>query len=301
VNNRISTRMMTDRPVSAMLSQQSRLSDTQEQLSTGKRILAPSDDPAGAARVLDFNRAIATIDQYQNNAGRARSRLEQEESLLAGTENLLIRAKELALQGNNDSNGPQDRRAIAGEIRQLLDQAFGIANTRDSNGEYIFAGYQTGTQPFVRPDADTFEYQGDMGVRQLQISSDRRIADGNNGYELFVDIETTSGKRNMFETLNDLAATLESDQHVDDYLSDLDSALDNVLSIHTTIGARINAIDEQSEVNADTRLALQKHRSEEEDLDYTEAIARFERQMMALQAAQQSYVKVNSLSLFNYL
>ncbi|HHH39223.1 MAG TPA: flagellar hook-associated protein 3 [Sedimenticola sp.] len=298
---RISTRMMTDRAVTAMLGQQRRLSDTEEQLSTGKRILTPADDPAGAARVLDYNRAIATVDQYQNNADRARSRLEQEESLLAGTENLLIRAKELAIQGNNDSNGPEDKRAIAGEIRQLLEQVLGIANTRDANGEYLFGGFQTGEPPFVRVAGGGIEYRGDNGARQLQISTDRRVADGDNGFDVFVDIGAAPGKRSLFATLDSLAATLAQGGAVDGHLEELDQALANVLAVHTTVGARINTIDEQVEVNADTRLTLQRHLSQEQDLDYTEAISRYNRQTIALDAAQKAYIKIKGLSLFDYL
>ena len=180
--NRISTRVMAVRPISVMLDQQARVSDTQTELSTGRRINSPADDPAGESRLLGYNRIIDTVEQYQVNANRARSRLLYEESLLSGAEDLLIRARELAVRGNTASLGIQDTRAIAVEMREILDHLFGLANTRDSNGEYVFAGYQTKTQPFVRPTTDTFVYQGDFGRRELQISTDRRVADGDNEY-----------------------------------------------------------------------------------------------------------------------
>ena len=93
--NRISTYMMSQRSLTAMLNQQGRVSQTQLQLSTGKRVLAPSDDPAAASRILNINGALGTVEQYQNNADRAKSRLETEESILEGATNVLQRAHEL--------------------------------------------------------------------------------------------------------------------------------------------------------------------------------------------------------------
>jgi flagellar hook-associated protein 3 FlgL len=140
-----------------------------------------------------------------------------------------------------------------------------------------------------------------MGRRQLQISSDRMIADGDNGYDVFVDIETSSGKRNMFETLYQLATALENDQPVGSFIDDIGMALDSVLETRTTIGARINALDDQERVNDGVKLILQTHLSDEADLDYNEAITRLNQQSLVLQAAQQTYTEVKGLSLFNYL
>ena len=165
----------------------------------------------------------------------------------------------------------------------------------------MFAGYQSNIKPFARPAVDTFVYLGDTGNRRLQISSDRQIADGDNGYQVFMDVQATGGKRNMFETLQNLATELESNNPVDTYLTDLDLAFENILETRTNIGGRINAIDRQNEVNADLKLTLEAHRSQEGDLDYAEAIARFNRQLVSLQAAQQAYVKIQGLSLFNYI
>jgi flagellar hook-associated protein 3 FlgL len=111
----------------------------------------------------------------------------------------------------------------------------------------------------------------------------------------------TTGTRNVFETLLQLASTLESNGQVDRYLNDLTEAMDNISEVHSLVGARLNAVDEQNEVNADIKLVLEEHLSDVEDLDYTEAISRFNQQTVALQAAQQAYVKVQELSLFNYI
>ncbi|MCB1829362.1 MAG: flagellar hook-associated protein FlgL [Chromatiaceae bacterium] len=410
--SRISTSMITQRAIDAMLRQQNKVSNTQQQLSTGRRVLAPSDDPASASRVLGLNRALETVQQYQSNINRAQSRLETEEGVLNGVTNLLQRVSELAVQGNNDTLSATDTKAIAAEVRQLLAQLYSMANTQDSNGEYIFAGYQSGTKPFTNPAVGSYVYNGDLGERQLQISPDRQVADGDNGFALFVNVATAafaqitavdatdftavadgditidggngngpvsigsipaaadaaeraqqladavnavsertgvraavndsgllelnvvggsgisvalgtdagprSGlsavttpttvavatattPRNVFETLHQLVTELESDRPVDRYIDDVHLALDSVINTRTSVGGRLNSIDEQHEVNADLELSLESHRSVEEDLDFAEAIARYERQMTALQAAQQSYVRIKGLSLFDYL
>lgn len=395
---RVSTKTMADHSVNAMLQQQALLSKTQLQLSTGKRILTPSDDPTGSVRVVDLKSAIGRVDQYQTNAQRASSRLEQEEGILFGVTNLLQRSHELAVQGNNTAVlTVSDTTAIAAEVRQLVYELESLANTRDASGDYIFSGYKSGAKPFTRTAIDTYTYSGDQGQRQLQISADRTIADGDNGFDLFVDVDTgpyasvtgiaatgfaaisdgdltingisvgdipaaadateragqirdainaisgithvsadlattttvtlsssagdidvvaastpdtglttgtmpaTTGKRNIMETLLQMVSALEANDSVDRYLNDIKLAMDKVSYIHSLVGARMNAIDEQVEVNTDIKLALETHLSSVEDLDYTEAISRFNRQTVALQAAQQAYVKVQGLSLFNFL
>ncbi len=304
--DRISSYMISQRALHAILGQQSSLAETQLQLATGKRAINPSDDPASAARVLDLNRAIATVQQYQSNANTAKGRLELEDSVLSGATDLLHRAGELAVQGNNDTLSPSDKKAIATEVRQLLDQMVSMANAKNSSGEYVFSGYQADTRPFSLEASGRYGYNGDMGQRRIQIAPDRQLADGDNGYDVFVDIETgtpgaVDGKRSVFETLQQLATELESDNSVGRYISDLQMALDNVLETRGKVGARLNAIDRQLDVNADLELTLETRRSEEQDLDYLEAIARFERQKLALEAAQKSFAHIKDFSLFNYL
>ncbi|WP_428603361.1 flagellar hook-associated protein FlgL [Sedimenticola sp.] len=405
---RISTQMANERNLSAMLRQQSEVSDTQLQLSTGRRVLTPADDPASAARVLGLNGAVETLGQYQSNIDLLTSRLETEEGALTGATNLLQRIRELTVQGNNDVLTVTDKAAIASEIRQLRDELFSIANTKDSNGEYVFAGYQSSNRPFSY-SAGVYTYSGDSGQRELQIAPGRTVADGDNGFDTFMSVATgpittvttiaattavppaildgeitidggngygaisigalpaavnptdratqlrdainaisdqtgvtaenatattltltavggtgitvalsgsattantglTAGttapvtsNRSIFETLDLLATELESGNSVTRYITDVQLAMDNLIEVRTSVGGRLNAIEEQTSVNEDLLLALEKHRSEERDLDYAEAITRFESQMVALQASQQAYVKVKGLSLFNYL
>jgi len=188
--NRVSTSLLFDRGISSMLEQQAKLSRTQIQVASGKRILSPKDDPAGAAYALDLRTAISQTEQYQANADRASSRLELQESTLQSVDNLIPRIKELTVQGLNDTNTPGDRRAISQELRHINDQLMALANTKDSNGEYIFAGFDANTIPFDNPAEGTFTYAGDTGSRSLQISATRQIQDRENGFDVFMDVES---------------------------------------------------------------------------------------------------------------
>ena len=300
--SRISTAMLFDRGIASMLNQQSKLSETQLQIATGKRILTPKDDPVGAAYALDLRTAISQTEQYQRNAERAYSRLELQESVLKGVDDLIPRIKELTVQGLNDTNSIGDRRAIAEELRQINDELMALANTKDSNGEYIFAGYDADAAPFSNPADGIFAYSGDAGTRTLQISPTRQIQDRENGFDVFMDIdESTGGKRNLFETVHAIIAGMEADNPDSIYLDDLNLIQDHVADLRTRGGARLNTIDEQKNVNSEFLLTLQTALSDTEDLDLAEAIGRFEQELVALQAAQQSFNMVQGLSLFNFL
>lgn len=300
--SRISTSMLFDRGIASMLEQQSKLSRTQMQIASGKRILSPKDDPVGAAYALDLRTAISQTEQYQLNADRAYARLELQELTLESVDNLIPRIKELAVQGLNDTNSVGDRRAIAGELRQINDQLMALANTKDSNGEYIFAGYDADTIPFANPADGTFTYAGDTGSRTLQISATRQIQDRDNGFEVFMDIDTgVGGKRNLFETVHGIIAGLEANAPDGAYLDDLDLVQQHIADVRTRGGARLNSIDEQKGVNGQFVLTMQTALSNTEDLDLAEAVSRFEQELVALQAAQQTFNMVQGLSLFNYL
>ena len=193
---RISTSLAQQLGVNAILNQQFKLSQTQNQLSSGLRINNPSDDPAASVRILDIQQSIAQNNQYQSNIDTLNSRLTFEEDTLNGAVNAIQRARELAVQGLNDSNSPSDRTAIAQEIRQIADQLVGVANTKNANGEYLFAGYHSRTPPYVATvttvtqggvtkDVTLYQYQGDENQRNIQINPTRRIADGDHGIDVF--------------------------------------------------------------------------------------------------------------------
>ncbi len=190
---RLSTTFLNQIGLNGILEQQAELFRVQQQVASGKRILSPSDDPSGSSQVLRLSQAIDVTNQHQRNADIADSRLSLEETTIKSAQGSLVRIKELALQGNNSTMSTSDRRAIAQEVRERLNELLSLSNTRDANQEYLFSGYKVTTQPFIQNSDGTFSYNGDQGQRQLQISSSRQVNDSHPGTEVFTNIFNGNG------------------------------------------------------------------------------------------------------------
>lgn len=305
---RISTAQMQDRGVAAMLDRQSDLSQTQQQLATGKRILTPSDDVYGSTQVLALNKVIDTHEQYKENADVAAARLRQEESSLTQNIDVLQRVRELAIQASNTTLSTGDRSNIAAEVRELLNETLSVANTVDANGEFIFSGFNVDTTPFTATEVPAgsglfnYAYTGDLGQRNVQIGETRFIPVGDPGQSVYMDIpETGGGTQNVFETIEQFAIALETGAPSGNIVNDLDLAMNHFSEFRTLTGARQNAIESHAILNEDIIFEGQKTLSSIEDLDFAEAISRLNLQLATLQAAQQSFAKIQNLSLFNYL
>jgi len=299
---RISTLQMFRQSVDTILDQQTKLNKTQNQLSTGKRINNPSDDPTGAAQLVKLSETSRITEQYQNNILAARSRLVLEESTLGSAGDALQRIRELTIAALNDTNGAAERTAIAVEVRQLAEEVMGLANSKDGSGQFMFAGFQVLTMPFSESPPGTFNYNGDQGQRQIQIGASRQIADGNSGQAVFMDIPDGSGGfESIFTTLETLASNLEADAPDGASLDQIDRAMDQFLGVRASAGARLNALDNQEKINGSMLIQLETTRSTVEDLDFAEAASRLSRESITLQAAQQAFVKVQNLNLFNFI
>ncbi len=284
-----------------MLARQRELSETEVQVASGKRMLRPSDDPSAAVRVLDIKESQQRLTQFQRNADMAMSRLEQEESALISITDLLQSVRELAVQGANGTLAASDRSAIATEVRAHMHSFLNLANSQDANGEFLFAGFQSQTRPFSHDGLGGFSYNGDDGQRMIEIGAGREVASGDPG-SVFMDFAASGGgTTNIGEVIYRLAADLEAGTADPAAMADIDSALERVVMTRTKIGARMNAIEDQKTANEAFDLAVTELRSSLEDLDYAEAIGRFNQQLAALQASQQAFIKVQGLSLFNFI
>lgn len=397
---RISTAQAQSQLVQTMLDKQTQLARTQQQLATGQRLLAPADDPSAALRTLALDRALDRLTTFGRNSDLAQSRLQAEEDALAAMGDILLRARELALQANTAAQDGLSRNAITAELRVLQDQLLDVANQTDAQGEFLFGGYQSRQTPFLRDASGTVSYTGDAGQRLVSIGQNRLVAvsdsgervlltarDGNgvfrtaaesantgsgridagsvvdrsawvadtytlvmttpDQYEIrdgtggvigsgayvadsaivFNGIQVTvsgtpkagdqfqlrpSAHQDIFSTLAQVTQAVssldgdpaESAREISALgrgIEEIDQALSHLQTIRTEVGSRMATLDQQREINADEVLNLQSLRSQLQDLDYTEAIGRLNLQTVALQAAQQSYLKVQGLSLFNLM
>ena len=299
---RISTGQMQLQGINSILDRYAELAITQQQLATGLRIVNPSDDPVGMTQVFPLNEAISLNEQYNRNMDVAQSRLSMEEGTLSNAIDILQRIHELAIQGSNNTLSTSDRKLIAIEVRQDLQSLQGLANTQDSNGEYLFAGDKVTTEPFTETPPGTYNYVGDSGQRNVQIGASRQIAVGDPGDDTFVNVPFSGGgTQSIFQTIADYATTLEAGTPDANITDDIKSAMNTIATIRTKIGARLNAIDSQRSQNEDAILQSKQVKSTIQDLDIAEAVSRLNQQTLALQSSQQAYTRVQGLSLFNYL
>lgn len=189
---RISTAGMHRTSISAILDNQARLSRTQNQVATGRKFTNASEDPIGATRVAGLQRKLADNAQYERNSNIIQSRLGYEEQTLADITSVLQSARDSALQGGNAALGQDERKMIANQVRQNLAALIEMANRQDANGEYLFAGTSTATQPFAQ-GATGVVYQGDPTTRQIRISSTQSLADVHTGVDAFMGITERNG------------------------------------------------------------------------------------------------------------
>src|SRR3569832_669954 len=180
---RISPGQIYQRGVDAMLEQQTQLSQSQTQLGTGKRVVVPSDDPMASVQKLDLQKGIDVSKRFQDNIGSARSTLNMEETSVKHAIDLLQRVRVLTIQANNGVLDDQQRRGISAEVNEHLASLLIIANTQDSYGDYLFAGFSAGAKPFTQANAG-FNFAGDQGQRLLQIGPTRQIAVSGSGTDV---------------------------------------------------------------------------------------------------------------------
>lgn len=307
---RISTGQFQMNSLNSMLEQQAKLNRVQQQLSTGRRILAPSDDPAGAARALDLTKSIESMEQFQRNADRAAMRLSMEDAVLDQAGEFLMRLQTLAMQASNDTNGAAERGYIGNEVRELHTALMQLGNATDGAGEYLFAGHKVRTVPFVKDIDGNVVYQGDDGIRNVQIAPARELSISHSGRTVFENVpDGNGGTQSIFQTVETMLAVLqpEGDPLPDaqaalvQAMTGLESGIESLMQARARVGGRLNAIESEMEAASLGVIELKASLSAIEDLDYAEGVTRLTLQLAGLEAAQKSYMKIQGLSLFNYL
>jgi flagellar hook-associated protein 3 FlgL len=171
---------------------QSNLSQTQNQVSSGLAFTTPAENPIAAGTVSNYNQVLAQSKQYTDNGNSAQSSLETEGTALSQLQNQLQSLRSLALEANSGIQTGEDLTAIAQQATQIQNSMLSLANTQDGNGQYIFGGFATQTQPFALT-ATGASYAGDQGQQQAQIAAGHAIAVGDSGDAVFNQIKTGNG------------------------------------------------------------------------------------------------------------
>ena len=189
---RISTVGFQDDALAQMQALETDISQTQSQLSTGLQLQNAADNPSGMAQVNELNVELSASQQYVTNGQAASANMTLEEQALTEATNVLQSAQSLAVQANNTSLSVSERQNIATQLQQQLQQLVGIANSTDSNGNYLFGGYASEAQPFSQ-SGNSVTYSGADAVSQVQISADQRISGGDTGASVFMNIPAGNG------------------------------------------------------------------------------------------------------------
>lgn len=190
---RISTQTIFDQGVFNLQRNQALLVKGQEQISTGRRILTPADDPVAAARSLEVGQAKFANDQFLRNADSADAAIVMQEEALGRYTRLLQDAKTAVVTAGNGALSGRELKDIAAELRGRYDELIGIANTTDANGQYLFSGFQGSTQPFTENAPGVVAYNGDQGQRLVQIASVRDLPVSFAGSDVFQRIKDGNG------------------------------------------------------------------------------------------------------------
>ena len=406
---RISTIQAFNNGISGIQKNYANAIRTQEQISTGNRILTPADDPVASVRLLQLEQQQNTLNQYSENLTAAKNALSQEEVTLNSVNTVLLRIRELAGEAGNGSRSADDLKSIAAELGEREEELYGLMNTRNARGEYLFSGFQGKSQPFVRQGDGSYSYQGDEGQRKLQIPSSVNMAISDSGKAIFQNIinadrldsqvipvgaslkasaplvqdetafaagngfpqngiaiefaaapnertysiinqddnsvigtgeldkessdanrlvfngvtikldgapqggeqvlitnDPAKQKQSVLDTIGNLRRALEDNvgaagvsDAVAAALTNLDHAMTNVDGVRGSIGARMNVIETTLTDNENVSLVNQATQRDLREVDYAEALSRLALQSTVLEAAQQSYVKISGLSLFN--
>ncbi len=197
---RISTSQIYQTGIRSINDQTVTLLRNQQMLSSGRRVVTPADDPVAAARALVVTEAKDINAQFGTNQGNAKDALNLEESQMSSLGDLLTRVRQLAVQGGDGALSANDLKSISAELRSRFEELLGIANTTDSNGDFIFSGNMGGTKPFGAnvdglnaAPGNEVTYSGDSGQRNLQVSATRFLQTSDAGDAIFRQIANGNG------------------------------------------------------------------------------------------------------------
>ncbi|REL34794.1 flagellar hook-associated protein FlgL [Thalassotalea euphylliae] len=383
--------------------QQSNVNEQTQYLSSGKRVLSAKDDAVNFGTLTGLKGELSSIEQFERNITIAENRNSLQETSFSSAIKVLETLKQRFIQANNGVLGDNDLASIAQVADNSFEQLLDIANNKDDTGGFIFAGFQTNQQPFIRQPDNSVVYNGDNGVRELSIGSNVDVTLNQPGDKAFLNVENPTGDFSAnylantsgislqsavvanrgayntttnppdytfnFTSATDLTVTdslgntvfntntyaagqtvafnglevqisgnplpgdsfeLQPDEEVSvfetvgaaldwikqgtnpanptqhgvdhaEILANIDASINHLLARQAEAGVNRQLIDSQKNIHADNELIIEGSRSGIEDLDFAKAVSDFQQSQTALQAAQQTFVQVRELSLFNFI
>lgn len=299
MSSRVTQSMLNQNMLFNLQRSNSAMAKYQEQLSTGKKITKPSDDPVVAVRSMYFRSSLNEIDQYKRNAEDGLSWMTSTDEALDEVISVLHRVRELTVQGLNGTNGGNDRKAIAEEINQLKEHLGEIANTQMA-GRYLFAGTDVKNPPYGLDDSGTEKgfLSKNEGKLELQVGPNNHVQINVSGVQVF----NNDGDGGIFKVLKNIVNEFQAENNQSsDLLSKLDQQLDHVLQIRADLGARMNRMELSSTRLEGLELSAVSLLSKEEDADITKVIIDLKAQENVHRAALSAGARIIQPSLVDFL
>jgi len=291
---RITQQMLHQSSVRQMHQNLNRFNQISQQVSTGKLLQRPSDDPFGVSKSMNLKSTLAANEQYERNTTNASLWLDETDQVIKQTVNVLHRARELAVQGNTGTLSDSDRAAIAEEVEHLTDQIRQFANTK-VNGKYLFNGQKTNQPPY--PEQDSYQINSfDTGAVAFAVSDSLSIKVNVTADKLF---GTADDETNLFKTLTNVTTSLRSGESVP--LEEMEKGLNRILTSWAEVGAVAERVESIANRLKDSNLQLTSMLSKVEDVDYAEAITKLKSEESIYQASLSVTSKIIQSSLVDFI
>jgi len=286
---RITNSMLTAQTLRDLQGNYAAMARAQEQVSSGKRLNRPSDNPPDAQQAIKYNQALSSVGQYLRNVQTAQNETATAEGALSSAGDSIQRLKELSLQAANDTLSATDRASILEEVNQLADQLVSLANTKNGD-DYVFSGQKTSTPAYANPSA---VYGGDTSPITARIAQ---------GQTLQINITADTAFGPALAAATQLAADLAAGTKPQGTtIQSLDDALSAALTARTKIGAIDNRLTGASTFLADQQLSITAMLSNLEDADMPTVISEASTRQTAYQAAISVNAKILQKSLIDEL
>lgn len=280
-----------------------KLGQLMQQMASGERIIQPSDDPIASVRLLRLQREEASLTQFRSNMQALSSSLSVQETNLKATSDTMLNLQDLLLWAANGANADEDLAAIGAEMANIEQTLVSFLNVRDEEGRYLFSGTKS-NKPAVTFDETEGKYvaTGNATHRQAAVANGVLVDENVTVHEIFG--ENLDFLNKLHETVVQLqldAGAPETQELLRDTLTGLDATHSKLLGSVSELGGRQNILSMLGESNIDVSMVNQKIEGELSQLDYAGASIDLNQYMLALEATQKTYLKVNQMSLFSQL
>lgn len=294
----IPTNAYYDRAAASMRGLTVQADKAQTQISTGKKLAAPSDDTAAYQRLASIRRDNADAGAYDTNLGLASSLLTSADTTLDAITDQLQRASELTLQAKNGTQNDSTRKAIADELDQIVQSLMALGNTSDPRGQPLFGGADGGAAVTLTSGGGYVFATAPLGA--VPIGNAQSVQATETAARVF-----TAGGTDILTALTTFSTALKAGGDVtaaaDTALGDLGASSLQVTTIQASLGARAARVDLEQTQQKSAATDRETVRSGLEDTDIATAITQLQKTMTILSATQASFTKLSSLTLFNYI